>query len=214
MTNIFELAAQHGASVEVEKFTPRSRRQPSFLREVVAPVFVFAATTGAATGGFVLSAITWGDWPAFAAPFALCTGGVAGFVAAYHSLPRYWDLQWTEERQRLDPQPEQVKPPAVFLKQPTGWAGIPRDVRDERLPHFCRAALRDDILTEAGAGRFGFNRREWEILRDWCIGQGLLEWKAPDNHKLGVRFTSGGKVGFETIADSPIPNRPPLRSDG
>lgn len=103
--DVLELSKATGAPVTVHKSVPRSRRTPSFLREVVAPVVVFAGCTGAAMGGAWLVKLTWAGGVEFAGSLALCGAGVAGFVAAWYALPHYWELQFTEEVQRLEPKP-------------------------------------------------------------------------------------------------------------
>jgi len=200
--SFFAQAAERGMRATAEKRTPRTSRAPSAFHEIIMPVMIQGGTVFGFIAGAGLAVYNANRDPvAVIMALALCGGSLAGFLASGPAIDNYRSLQWTEDYKEVEPVVAPVSPPPVFLKRPTGWASIPADVRDDRLPHFCRAALRDDILTEAGAGRFGFNRREWEVFRDWCIGQGLLEWRDDSNHKLGVQFAAGGRAGFETIGE-------------
>ena len=119
-SDVMELASKTGRPVTVHKSVPRSRRRPSFLREVVAPVVVFAGCTGAAMGGAWLVKLTWAGGVEFAASLALCGAGVAGFVAAWYALPHYWELQFTEETQRLEPKPATISQRSRIMTESSG----------------------------------------------------------------------------------------------
>jgi hypothetical protein len=157
--------------------------------------------------------------------YALFTGtggAIGGLVALCQEAKRRWPerlaeydaLLWIEEITGLDldGDGEIGEPVAEVLRiELQDQQGRPRLIADldtdpERFAEMARLVVQLDLgFSEEVARKAGYNRKEWEKLRDTFIELRGARWKEESNHKLGLYLSETGYKLFGKILSPALP---------
>jgi len=155
-----------------------------------------AAITATVCGLLVILGCVFKSWPVAAIP---TTWVIVFSLAWWVLLLNTRGLLKTVETVTGDPgaaafSVEITLPPSEGKKML--FANFP-GCRPEHLQRFARSAV-DGIPTPEGAA---LSRAKFNSIRDEGLRRGLIRWRDPEYHTLGLRTSSMGKVVFQRLLD-------------
>lgn len=148
-------------------------------------------------------------------------GAIGGLIALCQEAKKRWPerlkiydaLLWMEETTGLDLDGDgEVGQPVteVLRIELQDQQGRPRLIADldtdpERFAELARLAATLDLgFSEEVARKAGYNRKEWEKLRDTFIELKGARWKEETNHKLGLYLLENGYKLFGKVLTPPL----------
>lgn len=151
-------------------------------------------------------------------------GAIGGLIALCQEAKKRWPerlgiydaLLWVEEVTNLDLDGDgEIGEPdtgaSALRIELQDQQGRPRLIADldtdpERFAELARLVVQLDLgFSEEIAKRAGYNRKEWERLRDTFIELKGARWKEESNHKLGLYLLENGYKLFGKVLPTPLP---------
>lgn len=166
--------------------------------DVKVPLFKAAIYSLVASLVTLTLALIWGwpswNWPEWV-PILAGVGGFAFFWIILESDTRnLLRRQWT-----ATPQEKVVETLRVEVHEPekgqTKYAHF--NARPEQVRKFATDALNGKLTVHASR----LSRRLFERLRDESVARGLLAWRNPEAHHLGIEMTSVGRHVFRRLIE-------------